>query len=113
MARDLVNLPGNMLQVEDISRAALDLVQGGYEVRVFGKEEIEALGMGGLLAVNKGSQHPRLLPYWNTTRQEKPPELSRLSARALPSTEEFPKPSEGMPGEMKSDMAGAAGYRRH
>ncbi|NTV08370.1 MAG: cytosol aminopeptidase, partial [Chlorobium limicola] len=59
MARDLVNLPGNLLQAEDISAAAVESGKRcGFEVNVFGKEEIEALGMGGLLAVNRGSQHP-------------------------------------------------------
>ena len=110
MARDLVNLPGNMLQAEDISRAALDSgARGGYEVRVFGKEEIEALGMGGLLAVNKGSQHP---PTFTVLEYNPAGKASRTVALVgkgvtFDSGGISLKPSEGM-GEMKSDMAGAA-----
>ncbi len=110
MARDLVNLPGNMLQAEDISCAARDSgSRAGYDVRVFGKEEIEALGMGGLLAVNKGSQHPPTFTVMEYNPAAKASRTVALVGKGVTfdSGGISLKPSEGM-GEMKSDMAGAA-----
>lgn len=110
MARDLVNLPGNMLQAEDIASAARDSgARAGYDVRVFGKEEIEALGMGGLLAVNKGSQHPPTFTVMEYNPAAKASRTVALVGKGVTfdSGGISLKPSEGM-GEMKSDMAGAA-----
>lgn len=59
MARDMINLPGNYLQAEDLSKIAVESGKKyGYAVTVLRKKEIEALKMGGLLAVNQGSTHP-------------------------------------------------------
>jgi len=65
MARDMVNLPGNYLQAEDISKTAVASGKKyGYAVTVLRKKEIEALKMGGLLAVNQGSTHPPISRFW-------------------------------------------------
>jgi leucyl aminopeptidase len=60
LARDLVNLPGNMLvpaqlaaEVERVC-AAFDC----FQCEVLDEQQAAALGMGGLLAVGKGSVHP-------------------------------------------------------
>ncbi|MBM3162332.1 MAG: leucyl aminopeptidase [Chlorobi bacterium] len=109
-ARDLVNLPGNLLNAEDISRAAAESgARGGYEVTVFGKEEIESMGMGGLLAVNKGSVHPPTFTVLDYRPAGKPSKTVALVGKGVTfdSGGISLKPSEGM-GEMKSDMAGAA-----
>jgi leucyl aminopeptidase len=110
MARDLVNLPGNYLLAEDISKAAEESGKKyGYEVTVFHKKEIEALGMGGLLAVNKGSFSPPTF----TILDYKPKGKSKAVVALVGKGVTFDsggisiKPSENM-GEMKSDMAGAA-----
>lgn len=110
MARDLVNLPGNMLQAEDISRVAAESgARGGYDIRVFGKEEIESMGMGGLLAVNRGSFYPPTF----TVLDYRPEGAFSKSVALVGKGVTFDsggislKPSEGM-GEMKSDMSGAA-----
>lgn len=59
MARDLTNLPGNMLPPEDLAQRALQLAkQYGFEAQVLDEEGILEKGMGGLLAVGKGSVHP-------------------------------------------------------
>lgn len=110
LARDLVNLPGNHLQAVDLAKAATESgVRGGYDVRVFGKAEIEELGMGGLLSVNKGSVHPptfSVLDYRPAGKAEKTIALVGKGI-TFDSGGISIKPSEGM-GEMKSDMAGAA-----
>jgi len=110
MARDMVNLPGNYLEAEDISKAAVESgKKHGYDVTVFHKKEIESLGMGGLLAVNKGSFHPPTF----TVLDYKPKDKAKLVVALVGKGVTFDsggislKPSENM-GEMKSDMSGAA-----
>lgn len=59
LARDLTNLPGNMLVPDDLAGKALQLAERyGFEAQVMDEQELEAKGMGGLLAVGKGSIHP-------------------------------------------------------
>ena len=110
MARNLVNLPGNYLQAEDIAEAAVESgKKHGYDVTVFHKKEIESLGMGGLLAVNKGSFHPPTF----TVLEYKPKGKAGMVVALVGKGVTFDsggislKPSENM-GEMKSDMSGAA-----
>ena len=110
MARDLVNLPGNYLQAEDISKAAEESGKKyGYDVTVFHKKEIESLGMGGLLAVNKGSFHPPTFTILDYKPKGKAKSVVALVGKGVTfdSGGISIKPSEGM-GEMKSDMSGAA-----
>lgn len=58
-ARNLTNVPGNMLLPEDLAIAAVNLAeQHGLEYAILDEEDIEKKGMGGLLAVGKGSIHP-------------------------------------------------------
>ncbi len=58
-ARDLVNEPVNALNAQDLADAFVKIGEnGGFKVEVFREAQIESLKMGGLLAVNKGSQEP-------------------------------------------------------
>lgn len=58
-AKDLVNEPQSFLTATQISEEIKTLgKEAGFTVEVFNKEKIEALEMGGLLAVNKGSIEP-------------------------------------------------------
>ncbi|NTV06389.1 MAG: leucyl aminopeptidase [Chlorobiaceae bacterium] len=110
MARDLVNLPGNYLQAADIAKAAEESGKKyGYDVTVFQKKEIEALGMGGLLAVNKGSDHPPAFIILDYKPKGKVKSVVALVGKGVTfdSGGISLKPSENM-GEMKSDMSGAA-----
>jgi len=110
MARDLVNLPGNYLQAEDIAKAAQESGKKyGYQVTVFHKKEIESLGMGGLLAVNKGSFSPPTFTVLDYKPKGKAKAVVALVGKGVTfdSGGISIKPSENM-GEMKSDMAGAA-----
>ncbi|MFE0557300.1 leucyl aminopeptidase [Paenibacillus sp. NPDC058910] len=59
LARDLTNLPGNMLLPEDLAQKALQVAKrNGFEAQVLDEEGLVEKGMGGLLAVGKGSIHP-------------------------------------------------------
>ena len=58
-ARTLVNTPGNMLTATDLANYAAELAaKYDFEVEILDKPEIEKLGMGAFLAVNKGSDEP-------------------------------------------------------
>ena len=63
LARDLVNEPANILYPETLAeRAALVGKESGFEVEIFGENEIEELGMKAFLEVAKGSIYkPRLI----------------------------------------------------
>ena len=57
--RDLINEPVNHLNATTLSEEIRRMgSMGGFNVEIFNKGKIEALKMGGLLAVNKGSVDP-------------------------------------------------------
>ncbi|MGA1977087.1 MAG: leucyl aminopeptidase family protein [Bacteroidales bacterium] len=57
--RDLTNEPVNHLNASALAAAVMELGKSvGFSVEVFNKGKIEALKMGGILAVNKGSVDP-------------------------------------------------------
>jgi leucyl aminopeptidase len=59
VARNLVNQPVNYLNAHQLAEEIKTLGHdSGAKVEVFTKTKIEALKMGGLLAVNKGSIDP-------------------------------------------------------
>jgi leucyl aminopeptidase len=110
MARDLVNLPGNHMHAVDIAKAAEESgTKYGYDVTVFHKKEIESLGMGGLLAVNKGSHHPPAFIILDYKPKVKAKVVVALVGKGVTfdSGGISLKPAENM-GEMKSDMSGGA-----
>ncbi len=110
LARDLVNLPGNLLNAVDIARYASESAETyGYSVTVFDKAGIEHLGMGGLLAVNKGSKEPPTFTVLDYNPGEKAKGTIALVGKGVTfdSGGISIKPANGMD-EMKSDMAGAA-----
>lgn len=59
LARDMTNLPGNVLVPSTLADQALELAeQFGFEAHVLDEEQIEEKGMGCLLGVGKGSVNP-------------------------------------------------------
>lgn len=109
-ARDLVNLPGNHLSAEELAEAAVEAgKRGGFEVTVFDKAKITELQMGGLLAVNKGSQQPPTFTVMDYKPEGKAKKTIALVGKGVTfdSGGISLKPAQGMD-EMKSDMSGAA-----
>jgi leucyl aminopeptidase len=110
--RDLVNEPVLNLNAVTLGNTFFQMGrEAGLQAEVLGKEEIEALGMGGLLAVNKGSVDPPTFTIleWNPENavNEQPVVLvgkgvvfdtGGLSLKPTPKSMDY----------MKSDMAGAA-----
>jgi len=111
LTRDFVNEPlshFNALQFSDAIKAAG--TESGFSVEVFGKEKIEALKMGGLLAVNKASSVPPqfCILEWNPENAKNAKPLVLIGKGVVYDTGGLSlKPSEGMD-YMKCDMAGGA-----
>ena len=110
LARDMVNEPANSMTPAQMAEAAREIAhRHGLEFNVFEAEDMEAMGMGALLGVAKGSsQSPKLmvLSYKGDKGSEKA--LGFLGKGiTFDSGGISIKPSEGM-GDMKQDMAGAA-----
>ena len=111
-ARDLVNEPLSYLTATQFSKEMEKLAdKAGFSLEVFNKQKIEALKMGGLLAVNRGSIDP---PTFNilewkpeNAKNQKPIVLvgkgivfdtGGLSLKPTPNSMDY----------MKTDMAGGA-----
>ncbi len=59
ITRNMVNEPVNKLDVKQLSKTVKELsVKYGFSADIYSKSKIESLKMGGLLAVNRGSQDP-------------------------------------------------------
>jgi leucyl aminopeptidase len=109
-ARDMVNEPANFMTPSQMAEAAREMADKyNLEFKVFEVEDVEAMGMGALLGVAKGSSQPPkliILSYKGDKRSEKA--LGFLGKGiTFDSGGISIKPSEGM-SEMKEDMAGAA-----
>ncbi len=58
-ARELANTPPTYLNAKDIADKAVTLgSEAGLDVEVFNKDQLEQMGCGGLLGVNRGSTEP-------------------------------------------------------
>lgn len=109
-ARNLVNMPPNILTATEMASYARRLAEKhDFEIEVLGKKEMEELGMGAILAVNKGSvEEPKLivLKYAATDTWE---DVVGLVGKGVTyDTGGYSlKSKDGMVG-MKGDMGGAA-----
>ncbi|PLR67065.1 leucyl aminopeptidase [Bacillus sp. UMB0893] len=109
-ARTLVNMPGNILTATELAKYSVDVAQKyGFEYEVLEKEDMEKLGMGGLLAVNKGSEEPPKMIVLKYQGKEEWTDVIGLVGKGITfDTGGYSiKPKDGIVG-MKSDMGGAA-----
>ncbi|OEH93994.1 leucyl aminopeptidase [Bacillus solimangrovi] len=109
-ARTLTNMPGNMLTATDLAKFAVSIAEKcNMEYEVLEKEDMEKLGMGALLAVNKGSEEPPkmiVLKYQGTNKWENV--LGLVGKGITFDTGGYSiKSKTGIVG-MKTDMGGAA-----
>lgn len=109
LTRDLVNEPVNHLDAVQLSRF-IEAAGGefGFETEIFHKEEIERFGMGGLLAVNRGSETP---PTFNVLKYKpanavNPKPLVLVGKGVTFDTGGYSLKVGGVMSNMKSDMAG-------
>lgn len=109
-ARELVNLPGNMLTATDLANYAKSLGEKyDFEVEILEKEDMEKLGMGALLAVNQGSVEPPKMIVLKYQGKETWEDVIALVGKGITfDTGGYSlKPKDGIVG-MKMDMGGAA-----
>jgi leucyl aminopeptidase len=109
-ARELVNLPGNMLTATDMANYARTLGERyEFEVEILEKDEMEKLGMGALLAVNQGSVEPPKMIVLKYQGKETWEDVIALVGKGITfDTGGYSlKTKEGIVG-MKTDMGGAA-----
>ena len=112
IARDLGNEPYSSLNSLQLSKEIIHFGnEAGFSVRVMDKQEIEDEGMGGLLAVNKGSHIPATFSVleWKpkNATNEKPIVLVGKGL-VFDSGGYSLKPTKSSMDMMKLDMAGAA-----
>lgn len=109
-ARNLVNLPPNMLTATDLANYAVELgKQYHFEVEILNKTQMEELGMGGILSVNQGStEEPRLITVKYQATDKWEDVIGLVGKGVTYDTGGYSlKPRESMVG-MKGDMGGAA-----
>lgn len=111
-ARDMVNEPVSYLTAEKLSDEIKHLEQSAkLTVSVLGKAQIEALKMGGLLSVNKGSIDPptfTIVEYKPENAKNKKPIVLVGKGVVYDTGGLSLKPTAGSMDVMKSDMGGAA-----
>ena len=110
IARDLVNEPLSYLTAVQLSKEFEKLADNsGFSIQVLDKIQIEALKMGGLLAVNKGSVDPptfNIMEYKPENPRNKQP-IILVGKGVVYDTGGLNIKIAGME-DMKCDMAGAA-----
>jgi leucyl aminopeptidase len=110
LARDMVNEPANYMTPSHMAEMAAKLAENyGLELSVLEREQMQELGMGGLLGVAQGSRQPPkfiVLHYRGGASSEIDMALVGKGI-TFDSGGISIKPSEGM-AEMKGDMAGGA-----
>lgn len=109
-ARNLVNLPPNLLTATELANYAEKLAkQYDFEVEILDKAQLEDLGMGGILSVNKGSkEEPRLITLKYQATEKWEGVIGLVGKGVTYDTGGYSiKPKTGMVG-MKGDMGGAA-----
>ena len=111
-ARNWVNEPVNSLNAQGLGEVFQALGQSlGFKVEVFGEAQIESLKMGGLLAVNRGSQEPptfSVLEYKPATAKNQQPIVLVGKGVVFDTGGLSLKPTPNSMDMMKCDMGGAA-----
>ncbi len=111
-ARDLVNEPVSHLNAVQLGQEAQKLGKAsGFSVKVLNRKQIEAEGMGGLLAVNQGSIDPPafIIMEWRPKNAvNKKPVLLVGKGMVYDTGGLSLKPTPNSMDSMKCDMAGAA-----
>ncbi|MBB4102697.1 leucyl aminopeptidase [Allorhizobium borbori] len=109
LARDLVNLPPNVLGPVEFAEKAKALEAVGAKVEILTEKELTDIGMGALLGVAQGSARPARVAVirWDGGRKDEAP-LAFIGKGVVFDTGGISlKPGAGME-DMKGDMGGAA-----
>ena len=110
MARDLANTPPAHLTARMMADKAVEVAAaGGLGVEVFNKDQLSAMGCGGMIGVNKGSTEPPRMIRLTYTPRNRRGHLALVGKGVMYDSGGISlKPSDGMHVTMKMDMSGAA-----
>ncbi len=112
LARTLINEPVSYLTATQFSAEMTEAGKtAGFKTQVLNKKQIEALKMGGLLGVNKGSIDPptfTIMEYKPKNAKNKKPIVLVGKGVVFDTGGLSLKPTPGSMDEMKCDMAGGA-----
>jgi leucyl aminopeptidase len=110
LARDLANTPPNLLTARQFAAKAQALAADrGLEVEVFDRDQLTAMGCGGIVGVNAGSvEPPRMVKLSYSPRNPKAHVALVGKGVMFDSGGLSLKPSGPMTNLMKMDMTGAA-----
>lgn len=106
-ARDLVNTPANDMTPSILAKNAESLREHGVDVKIYGRDEIEKIGMKAYLSVARGSKEEPKLIVMEYMKGEGAPIVLVGKGLTYDSGGYSLKPSDGMK-TMKSDMGGSA-----
>jgi leucyl aminopeptidase len=110
LARDMGNEPANYMTPTQMAETAKEIAsKHTLQIKVFDQEDMEAMDMGALLGVAKGSNQPPKLIILSYRGDESSEKALGFLGKGITfdSGGISIKPSEGM-ADMKDDMAGAA-----
>ncbi len=109
VARDLINTPPSLLPARKLADIAVEIAgTSGLAVEVFNRDQLEQMGCGGLLGVNRGSKEPpRMVRLTHTPRNPSGHLVLVGKGITFDSGGLSLKPSDSMV-TMKMDMSGAA-----
>lgn len=110
-ARTLVNEPVNFMTAPQLAKEIELLAKdAGAKVEILGKSKIEALKMGGLIAVNKGSIDPPTFTIveWNPKNAKNKKPIILVGKGVVYDTGGLNIKTADFMNNMKSDMSGAA-----
>ena len=110
LARELANTPPTYLNAKDIAARAVDLGSAsGLHVEVFNRDQLEQLGCGGLLGVNRGSTEPPRMVKLTYSPRNPVGHLALVGKGIMYDSGGISlKPSDAFHQVMKMDMSGAA-----
>ena len=110
LARDLANTPPAYLTARTMAERAVEVAAAsGLGVEVFNRDQLEAMGCGGMIGVNKGSVEPPRMVRLTYTPKRPTGHLVMVGKGVMYDSGGISlKPSDGMHAKMKMDMSGAA-----
>ncbi len=112
LMRDLINEPLQFLTAEQLSLELAKIAkEGKFRCQTLGKAKIEQMKMGGILAVNRGSQLPptfNILEHKPSKHINKQPIVLVGKGIVYDTGGLSLKPTKDSMDQMKSDMSGAA-----
>jgi leucyl aminopeptidase len=111
LTRDMINDPPNHLNASALAKEITRMGKiAGFTVEILNKGKIEALKMGGLLAVNRGSVDPPVfcILEWNPSRKVNKKPVVLVGKGIIYDTGGLNIKTGDFMAQMKADMAGGA-----